>query len=251
MRNKLKFYQKGCVEVLQGHSSHCFPLHSHESFCLGAVLDGTALFTINGLSKLLTKGEVFLIPPDTGVIIKTESFYNYLTICIKHPLKEKLNDLTFSNFYVKLNQLDDILVPVNKFIENQKEDQLLNSCLNLLNEAIDFSSKKAQKSEQVIKICNYIKKSALEKLIIDDLAETFFISKYHLIRMFKKEMGVTPYQYHVQEKMRLIKQELIKKQSQVSIAIESGLSDQSHLCKLFKSQMGISPLDYKKNMRKI
>ena len=52
MKNIIKFYEKHSVEILHGESRHCFPLHSHESFCVGTVTKGSALFTIDNNSCL-------------------------------------------------------------------------------------------------------------------------------------------------------------------------------------------------------
>jgi len=37
MKNYINFYEKGSIEIVFGQSSHCFPLHSHESFCVGII----------------------------------------------------------------------------------------------------------------------------------------------------------------------------------------------------------------------
>jgi quercetin dioxygenase-like cupin family protein len=78
-------------------SRHCFPLHSHESFCVGAITKGTALFTINNNKRLLKESMAFIIPSNTGISIIADSEYNYITICFKNELKRRVENIK-SNF---------------------------------------------------------------------------------------------------------------------------------------------------------
>ena len=136
------------------------------------------------------------------------------------------------------------------FKSNNDEQQFLNSILSLISSAIEPDSLlvSAPKNETALLIAEYIKKNADKKFDLDELAKTFHLSKYHLIRLFKKKMGVTPNQYHIQAKMRLLKAKLNDSQSETSLAQNLNLVDQSHLCKQFKKLMGVSIQSYKKNL---
>lgn len=73
---------------------------------------------------------------------------------------------------------------------------------------------------------------------MDELARNSYVSKYHLIRTFKKEMGVTPKQYHQQCKVRKMKN-MVFEDSQCDIAYELNFSTQSHMNSILKKYMGI------------
>lgn len=250
MKNYINFYEKGSIEIVFGQSSHCFPLHSHESFCVGIITKGTALFTINNNMRLLKESIAFIIPSNTGISITADSEYNYITICFKHELKKRVEHIKFNKFFIEMKFTEEILVLCNIFKRNDDENQFLNSILKLINIAIEPTSISEinQSNETVSLICEYIKKNVGQKFNLDSLAKSFYLSKYHLIRIFKKEMGVTPNQYYIQAKMRIIKSKIFNVQSETNLAVNLNLSDQSHLCKLFKKQMGISIQAYKKNL---
>ena len=144
---------------------------------------------------------------------------------------------------------EEMLVLCDIFKRNRNENQLLNSILKLINNVIepDTLLQRNQSNENILLICEYIKKNSTQKFDLDKLAKSFYLSKFHLIRIFKKEMGVTPNQYHIQAKIRLIKAEMFNVQSETDLAMNLNLYDQSHLCKLFKRQMGISIKDYRMN----
>jgi AraC-like DNA-binding protein len=250
MKNIIKFYEKGSVEILYGQSSHCFPLHSHESFCIGAITKGEALFSIDNNKHLLKESMIFIIPSNTGISITTDSKYDYITICFKNELKKRAENIRFNKYYIEMKFNEDILDLCDIFKTNNDENEFLNSIINLIDSAIesDCVLERNHQSEIVLSVCDYIRKNANQKFDLDKLAKSFYLSKYHLIRIFKKEMGVTPNQYYIQAKMRIIKSEIFLKQSVTDLAVNLNLSDQSHLCKLFKKQMGISIQDYKKNL---
>ncbi|WP_297428589.1 AraC family transcriptional regulator [Clostridium sp.] len=252
MKNVIKFYEKGSVEIVSGQSSHCFPLHSHESFCIGAIIKGTALITINNNKCLLKEPMAFIIPSNTGISITTDSQYDYITICFKNELKKRVANIKFNKYFIKMKFTEEILALCDIFKKDNNEDQFLSSILKLTNNAIDHNSllRRSKSNEIVSLICKYIKENATEKFDLDKLAKLFHLSKYHLIRILKKEIGVTPNQYYIQAKMRIIKSQIYNMQSETSLAVNLNLYDQSHLCKLFIKQMGVSIHDYKKNIIK-
>jgi len=250
MKNIIKFYEKGSVEIVYGQSSHCFPLHSHESFCVGAIITGTALFTINNTKLLLKESMAFILPSNTGISITTDSRYNYITICFKNELKKRMENIKINKYFIEMKFTEDMLVLSDIFKKDNDENQFLNSILKLINSAIEPNCllKRSQSNDTILLVCEYIKKNAAQKFDLDKLSKSFYLSKYHLIRIFKKEMGVTPNQYYIEAKMRIIKSKIFNVQSATNLAVNLNLSDQSHLCKLFKKQMGISIQDYKKNL---
>ena len=250
MKNIIKFYEKYSVEILHGESRHCFPLHSHESFCVGAVTKGSALFTIDNSSCLLEEAMIFINPSNTGICITTDSKYEYITICFKNELKKKVENIKFNKYFLKMKYPEEMWELCEIFKSNNDEEQFLNSILNLISDAIELNSLPMcnSKNETILLIAEYIKKNAVEKFDLDELAKTFHLSKYYLIRLFKKKMGVTPNKYHIQAKMRLLKAKLNDSQSETSLAQKLNLVDQSHLCKQFKKLMGVSIQSYKKNL---
>ena len=79
---------------------------------------------------------------------------------------------------------------------------------------------------------------------IDALATAVHVSKYHLDRIFKKQVGTTPYQFYIDYRVKLAKQGLQAKLSLSDIVSDLHFSDQSHLCNTFRKHVGISPTQY-------
>ena len=82
---------------------------------------------------------------------------------------------------------------------------------------------------------------------IEEISENFFISKYHLCRMFSEKLGVSLITYLNNIKVQRAK-ELIRKGALgiTEIALTVGFNSSSYFCKVFKAEMGISPTEYRK-----
>ena len=82
---------------------------------------------------------------------------------------------------------------------------------------------------------------------LDEIAEHFFMSKYHLCRLFSKNLGMTLITYlnmvRIREACVLIKN---TEMSFTDVAIRCGYNSESYFCKLFKTETGVSPSVYRK-----
>ncbi len=85
-------------------------------------------------------------------------------------------------------------------------------------------------------------------MTIEALSEVVCLSKDHLTRLFKKEIGETPMQYIIRKKIARAQQLLLTESSPVKvIAYSLGFEDHSYFIRLFKKQTGMSPQEYRKN----
>ncbi|MBQ8793630.1 MAG: helix-turn-helix transcriptional regulator [Clostridia bacterium] len=74
------------------------------------------------------------------------------------------------------------------------------------------------------------------------------MSHAHLLRLFKKEYGITPIKYIINKRIELAC-ELLKTTdlSVSSVAFSCGFSDEIHFMKTFKKLIGKSALNYKRS----
>lgn len=92
------------------------------------------------------------------------------------------------------------------------------------------------------KIKEYIDVNLDRNLKIVELAAIVQISPYHFIRLFRKNLGQTPYQYILQR--RIEKGKDLLQHSQLSteeIAASLGFCDRSHFAKYIKRFTGLTP----------
>jgi AraC-like DNA-binding protein len=76
---------------------------------------------------------------------------------------------------------------------------------------------------------------------LTELAQLAGLSKFHLVRAFRRWTGLPPHQYHL--KLRLDRgRELLAEGVQVSaIAATLGFSDQAHFATHFRRRFGLAP----------
>ncbi|KJY73054.1 AraC family transcriptional regulator [Vibrio coralliilyticus] len=86
------------------------------------------------------------------------------------------------------------------------------------------------------------------KCSVDEIANAANMSKYHFIRLFNEQFGMTPHQYVLGHKINRAKYELELGKNAADIAFQYGFSDLSHLNRNFKNAFGITPNQYQKQL---
>lgn len=94
----------------------------------------------------------------------------------------------------------------------------------------------------------FIKRHYREQITIDDMTAAAHVSKYHLIRLFKREAGVTPYHSLLLERVNAGKILLRTTDMPVGqIAFEVGFLDESNFISQFKRLTGKKPTQYRRD----
>jgi AraC family transcriptional regulator len=115
-----------------------------------------------------------------------------------------------------------------------------------VNKSFEFKAHGLPQS-QLERVIDYIKANLTQDLSILDLATLTSMSESHFSRSFKRSVGISPYQYLMQQRVERAKQ-LLEKQSLVisSIALDCGFANQTHLTKVFRQMTGMTPKAYQK-----
>ncbi|MBE6934608.1 MAG: helix-turn-helix domain-containing protein [Ruminococcaceae bacterium] len=101
---------------------------------------------------------------------------------------------------------------------------------------------------KVSTIVAYINKNYSTIRTIDEIADTFFISKFYLCRMFKRGMKITVMDYLNQIRIKhacYLLEHSPKNVGQISDMC--GFGSAAYFSKLFKKAIGVPPLVYRKN----
>ena len=81
---------------------------------------------------------------------------------------------------------------------------------------------------------------------IKDMSNEICVSSFHMIRQFKKEVGLTPHQFQMQCRIRKAQKMLLSNRTIVEVALDTGFCDQSHFVRCFKKIVGMTPASYQK-----
>ncbi|WP_293300822.1 AraC family transcriptional regulator [Pedobacter sp. UBA4863] len=97
-------------------------------------------------------------------------------------------------------------------------------------------------------VIGYIKSNLGEKISVDSLSEKACMSKATFYRLFRKELGVSPNDFILAEKIKKAKELLMHPDTKISaISYELGFSDANYFIRAFKKVVGTTPGNYQLN----
>ena len=113
--------------------------------------------------------------------------------------------------------------------------------INRINNIIYSNQEQIQ---TVIGIRNYIDNNYDTDLNLDLLSQLRFISKFHLLRLFKKHYGQTPRQYLIEKRIEKSKEQLKNGMSVTETCFAVGFESLGSFSTLFKAKTGKSPSEF-------
>ncbi|MFF5382865.1 AraC family transcriptional regulator [Pedobacter suwonensis] len=100
-------------------------------------------------------------------------------------------------------------------------------------------------------VLNYIKTNLNEKISINSLSDKACMSKATFYRLFKRELGISPNDFILSEKINKAKILLTRPGAKVaSISYELGFNDANYFIRTFKKIVGITPGTYQVQVAK-
>lgn len=231
--------------ILSDHSTISYPRHNHISvYTIVAILKGNLILNVSDSSIECSSGDTFLLSPYTVHSIQAVTPYTMLSICIKkntvnsldfEGLKKYLTRLLERNFNISDDIKEQILSHLTSItsIETQ-ETYDAQKCSSALSTRADINTLK-----------EHLENCPESKMSVEEMASKAFLSKYHFIRNFKQETGLTPHQFQLQNRIRKAQHLLSETDTITEVAVTTGFCDQSHFIKQFEKIVGLTPSDYK------
>ena len=239
-------------------------MHYHIAFELYYVINGEREYFIEDRFLKVGDGDFLLIPPNTmhrtagkgatRVLIHfTENFLlRYFTyealdaLMIKekpfvfHPTKE--DQAFFEKLISHLLEEGDIFA---KGKEKNAAFFLFEMLFRMSYVKNDYVEQRYS-DQRISRIVQYINENYSKIATIDQIADTFYLSKFYLCRLFAKELGVSLISYLNMIKIRAACAMIeANKFTMTEIALRCGFNSSSYFCKVFKNEMGISPKAYR------
>jgi len=232
--------QIGQLKYIQEFYSN-YKKHSHDQFSICAIAEGKVEIEFQDKKEILFPDQLLILHKDEvhrsrNLLDKTKGYYVFY---FENSCIQKLN---FDNI-IKDKEGYKLFIVLCQTILNEEETQeKLESFYRYLAKfRIDKSD--TQENELIKKIQNYLDRNLHFELSLDDIEKEFHYSKEHIIRLFKKELGLTPHAYIINQKLNFSKRLLFSKEftSISQVSQECGFFDQSHFSKSFKSIYAVSP----------
>lgn len=102
-------------------------------------------------------------------------------------------------------------------------------------------------NENVKNIINYINENLYNNIKISDIENEFHYNKHYIMRLFKKETGLTITDYMNQVKILNSLSQLSKTNDLIlKVALDNGFNSQEYYCEIFYKVMNQTPSNYRK-----
>ena len=135
------------------------------------------------------------------------------------------------------------------YIRDMPINELLSSLLTLLMEQSWHPESKtvSRKRLELAEIKEYLDEHYTEKIVLEDLAERYYINKYYLTKIFKETYGSTISNYLIAMRITKAKQLLRFTDMTVDeVGSAVGMGDANYFSRMFRKVEGISPREYRK-----
>lgn len=230
----------------------------------------------------LTPGHLYLIPPFTLHGYECDDYYTlyYIHIYESQTSYQRMLEDYLYPVQIDATQLDVLLIEqlagMNPGRELKQYDPLsydntphLIESINLhsqnpiytiletkgilfqlLARFLKYSTDKYEVTDnRILKVLKYIRKHIDQNITMEEMTNMCYLCKNHFIRLFKKEMEITPIQYINQKKIEKAQLMLITgNQSIKDIAYALSFENVYYFNRVFKKITGTTPLKYRKQL---
>ena len=239
------------------------------------------LFDCPGFDYL--PGESVIVPPNELMKIDfPEAQFDNPTQCIALSISKEMIEATFNllneKFPDKMIEKDwgldlghfhlintqDLSEIINRFIrigvkDGSKEKDLIASLAlkELLirlsqtqaRDMMEKTYKELASGNRMAHVVEYIKKNIREIISLEVLASQACMSKAHFIRTFKQDLGLTPMEFVLHERLKLAKQYLNIGGFQIQeVCYMSGFRNITYFIRAFKQEFGLTPKVFQSQM---
>ena len=104
----------------------------------------------------------------------------------------------------------------------------------------------SSRAEMVRRVCDYIKQNLGKKLTLVSLSREAGISPFHLQRVFKKQLGLSPRQYVEARRLEHVKQSLKLGETVTNAVYGAGFTSKGRLYEKTRTQFGMNPGSFRR-----
>lgn len=167
-------------------------------------------------------------------------------------------NLNLKNYH--LNNSEDITHTLNRLLHLSKENNearetfagfaLNELVLRLMQtQARDLFIEQAKlymNNHRLAYVVNYIREHLTEKLNMDKLSSLACMSRPHFFRSFKKEFGISPLEFILEERIKMACRLLHQSRYTVfDVALRCGFNNLNHFVEIFRRKTGSNPAKYR------
>ena len=232
------------------------------------------LFGMPGFDYL--PGESVIVPPNEEMIIDfPDAKWDNPTQCIALSISKGMIENTFNLLnehlperiltdqwgidlsYFHLNNNIELTEIINRFIKigvkdvSKEKDIFASLALKELlirltqtqaRDMLEKTYKQLSSNNRLAFVVDYIKENIRENLNLDVLSNKACLSKSHFSRSFKNELGISPSEFILKERLKLAKKYLQSSKNQIQeVCYMAGFNNTTYFIRAFKQEFGQTP----------
>ena len=101
-----------------------------------------------------------------------------------------------------------------------------------------------RQADGVARVCDHLRAHAVESVSLDELASVAGLSKYYLLRAFRRVHGLTPHEYQMHLRLANAWRLIVEGSPLSRATYDAGFADQSHFTRRFAAHFGVTPARY-------
>lgn len=240
-----------------------FPMHFHEHYTIGFIESGQRYLVYKDKEFIVNSGDLIVFNPgDSHACEQIDGkTLDFRCINIKpEVMKTAASEITGKTnlpCFVQPVHYSSELAPYLRELhlmiaEEEKDFKKEELFLFLLEELIreysntEFINNEEELTYEIKVVCDYLEEHYMSNITLNDLSTLVRLSKYHLLRTFTRQKGISPYRYLETVRVNHAKELLEQGNKPIDVAFQTGFSDQSHFNHFFKRLIGLTPKLYKK-----
>ncbi len=254
------------LELLRAEAIHCnYAYHSHAKYSIGVIE--------SGVGGTYYHGTTYLAPPQSIIFMNPEEAHRCysaeelpLSYRMLYPSVELVQQIVSETKIIDTPYFRDAVVQNQTLAQNifslhialeQARDRLEQQSLLVEVFSVIFSyyaelkipSIQSNQEHQAVRLIKeYLHDNFSSNISLEQLEKITHFNRSYIIRIFRQAVGMPPYNYLTQIRVRKAKQLLQEGISIADTAILVGMSDQSHLNRHFKRVFGITPGYYRSRL---
>ena len=247
-------------------------MHHHDFFEVYFFLNGSVEYRVEGRTFLLEPGDLLLINPNEfhQPLVNPGAAYERIVLWIDKAYLESFShggvdlsrcfksELPTHKNLLRLNavQRTDITERLSMLIKEYYGEAFANEVsatgifmqlmveINRIAQLSADSGEPLRETPLVSQVLQYISEHCSEDLSLENLAQRFYVSKYHLSHEFSRAVGTSIYRYIMLKRLLLAKQLLTDGNSPGAVCHSCGFQDYANFYRAFKAEYGVSPKEY-------
>lgn len=240
-----------------------FPNHFHEYYVIGFIERGKRNLNCKGQDYVTAPGDLLLFNPgDNHACVGVDGQpLDYRCLNLEPDVMRKAayeitgNDMqpVFSRSVVfhselvrDLRELHSMILRGEAGVKKQERFYLFLEQLIDEHTGTGSSASAPERRTEVREVCDFLSQNYGRAVTLDELSAVAGLSKYHLLRAFTRETGLTPYSYLETIRIDRAKTMLREGETPAVTALATGFSDQSHFTNVFKRFIGLTPGQYRR-----